>query len=174
MNNKPTEYKLSIKEEGFITDYLSSEDRDLLGNGTKCILKWYDIPKNEDGTDNENLAGVMAYNLLRKDKIKKHIEEYKTNSVDLLEQYRNKLIKHAFEMGLGIAKDGNAAVLNNLINKLLPTLNANENNNTNIDPDEYLTNLVNNLVKQDKVAHIPADESESLVKSSNNNNLENN
>lgn len=58
------EYNLTIKEKGFIDDYLFSDDPKLRGNGTQCALKHFDI-KNKD----ENVAGVLSYRMLRKDKI---------------------------------------------------------------------------------------------------------
>ena len=165
MNTRP----LNQRELGFIEDYMNEENKELFHNGTRCALKWFNII-DENNVNKENTAASIATEYLRKPHIKAYMEERENNIIEILNKNKGKLIKAAIEQGIG----GSAAVLNNLINKLLPTLNANENNNTNVDPDEYLTNLVNNLVKQDKVADSPADDNKPLVKSSNNNNLENN
>lgn len=65
--------ELTIKEKGFIDDYLFSKDSKLLGNATQCALKWFDINNND-----ENVAGVIGHEYLRKPKI----IEYKENKLN--------------------------------------------------------------------------------------------
>ena len=54
--------KLTKKERGFVKDYIRTE------NGTQSVLNNYD-------TDDENTAGVIAHENLRKPKIQKAIQE---------------------------------------------------------------------------------------------------
>lgn len=55
---------LTEKQQGFIDDYLFSQDMKLRGNGTQCALKWFDIADND-----ENTAAVIANEYLRKPNI---------------------------------------------------------------------------------------------------------
>jgi hypothetical protein len=61
MDIKTMAEKLTKKEKGFIKDIVKGE------TGTKAILNNYD-------TDNENVAGVMAHENLRKPKIQKELQ----------------------------------------------------------------------------------------------------
>ena len=92
----------------------------------------------------------------------------------ILEDEKGNLLKEAIKL----AYEGNTAIMTKLLDKIVPTLNSNANINTELNSDDYISNIVSNLLNSennsDNKAHIPADDNKPLVKSSNNNNLENN
>lgn len=72
--------KLSKKEKGFIKDYIKT------GNGTKSVMNNYDVK-------NENVAGVIASENLRKPKIQETIARYGDRfSDEELAQHHKKLL----------------------------------------------------------------------------------
>ena len=165
MNNE-----LNMRQKLFC-DLYTDIDSDIYGNATQCYLKAY-------SDQDYYTAGVSAHELLKNPKVKAYIDNKRETVSEYLANKSMNLIKHAWELSMGLTDKGNTAVLNKLLDKIAPTLNSNANTNTELNSDDYISNIVSNLLNSvnnsDNKAHIPADDNKPLVKSSNNNNLENN
>ena len=72
---------LTLKEQRFIDLYLFSDDPALRNNGTQCALQVFDITNND-----ENTAGVVAHEYLRKPKIKSYIDSKLTEIVEEIDE----------------------------------------------------------------------------------------
>ena len=102
------QYGLNIKQQEFIELYL--HDKELRGNGTKCYMRAY-------GIKDENVAGVSSYDLLRTPKIKQYMDDNNKEMSELLRENRQLI----FQAALKQVQKGNAAVINKLLDKELPT-----------------------------------------------------
>lgn len=128
--------KLTYKQQGFINDYLSGS-KELIGNGTQCAMKWFDC-------ENEETASAISYEYLRKPHIKEYMNTKTKDVAQILTENATLLIKKAIDE----ANNGNTTILSKLLDKIAPTLNANDNTNTEVSVDDYLNNIVSKYVNK--------------------------
>lgn len=77
---------LTKKEKGFADDYIEH------GNGTKAALEHYD-------TDSENVAGAIASQNLRKQKIREYLEEKSETAASVIFQLATSSENDAVRLG---------------------------------------------------------------------------
>lgn len=126
---------LTVKQKGFIDDYLGGT-KDLIGNATRCYMKWYK-------TNDPKIASANSSKLLRKDYVKDYMSSKSKSIVEILEENSNELLKIAIKQ----AKTGNSVILNKLLDKIIPSLALNENVVQNLTADQLLDSVFHNAVK---------------------------
>ena len=132
------EHKLNIKQKLFCDLYTDSTNLDYCGNATKCYQEIYNI------TDYKT-AQANSSRMLSNDIVKDYIATKNKSVTEILEQNRNKLIQKAIDMSV---LDGNASVLNKLLDKIAPSLAENHNTNANESIDDKIKSLINNLANK--------------------------
>ena len=118
---------MNIKQKLF-ADLYSDPDHEYYGNATKCYELVY-------GCDYES-ARRLGSELLTKVDIKDYIKGKSLTIVQILEQNSTKLVNKAIELS---TDKENTAVLNKLLDKLIPSLQ--ENTNKDVKPDDMLDEI---------------------------------